>query len=498
LTRTLRLVIPFVALLSAPAAQAAAQSQLDADPALFTVMTAINCGGYDADLNSTSNHPLRHAVRQYVASKNPPSLAEVKRFFAAHRKPNPESELSQYISYALSIEGPPDFKYRFQPDELPPDVIPLAGFNELLARFYKEADLDALWQRVQPEYEKAIAAYQIPVTNALMQANAYLRNPTSGFLGRRFQIYIDLLAAPHQVQTRSYKDDFYVVVTPSPEPQTEQVRHSYLHYLLDPVAMKYSEQLAKIRGIADYAQAAPALDDAYKNDYILLATECLIKAVESRLEPGGAAKKQALVDEALREGYTMTPAFAELLPVYEKQDQAFRLYFPDLIKGVDLRKEEARLANVSFVSSIPKKLAKIAPPPPAPALTGARKTLEEAEDRYRARKLDAAKQAYLEAMRQTDEKTLHARAYYGLARIAALERDPELAQKLFEKTLELNPDAEVEAWSRVYLGRLADARQDRTAAMENYKAALSVRDAPPAARQAAERGLAQSFTKPKE
>jgi tetratricopeptide (TPR) repeat protein len=484
--------------LAAPVAQAAVQSQLDADPALFTVMTAINCAGYDADLNSTSNHPLRQVVRQYVASKNPPSLAELKLFFTAHRKPNSSAELSQYISYALSIDGPPDFKYRFQPDELPPDVIPLAGFNELLARFYKEADLEALWQKAQPEYEKAIAAYQVPVTNALVQANAYLRNPTSGFLGRRFQVYIDLLAAPHQVQTRSYKDDFYVVVTPSPEPQTDEVRHSYLHYLLDPVALKYSEQLAKVRGIADYAQGAPALDEAYKNDYILLATECLIKAVESRLEPGGAAKKQALVDEALREGYTMTPAFADLLPAYEKQDQAFRLYFPDLVKAVDLRKEEARLANVKFVSSIPGKLAKVAPPPPAPVSTGARKTLEQAEDRYRERKLDAAKQAYLEALRQTDEKPLHAKAYYGLARIAALERDPELAQKLFEKTLELNPDAEVEAWSRVYLGRLADARQDRAAATENYKAALSVRDAPPAARQAAEKGLTQSFTKPKE
>jgi tetratricopeptide (TPR) repeat protein len=112
--------------------------------------------------------------------------------------------------------------------------------------------------------------------------------------------------------------------------------------------------------------------------------------------------------------------------------------------------------------------------------------------------LDVAKQTYLEVLRQTDEKPLHAKAYYGLARIAALERDPEMSQKLFQKSLESNPDSEVQAWSHVYLGRLADARQDRAAATENYKAALAVSDAPPGARQAAEKGLAQSFTKPKE
>ena len=397
-----------------------------------------------------------------------------------------------------SIKGPPDFAYRFTPDELPPDATRLAGFDDLLRRFYKEADLEALWRKVQPAYEQAIASYQGPVTNALMQANAYLRNPTSGFLGRRFQIYIDLLAAPFQVQTRSYKDDFYVVITPSPELQVDQVRHSYLHYLLDPVAMKFAEPLARVRGMFDYAQAAPALNEAYKSDYTLMATECLIKAVESRLEPGGPSKKQALVEQDLREGFVMTPAFAEQLAAYEKQQEAFRLYFPDMVKAIDLSKEEKRLANIDFLRTAPVKLAKAPPPPPKPLLTGARKTLEDAENLYLDRKLDAAKQAYLNALQQTDEKPLHAKAFYGLARIAALQRDPEVAEKMFQRAVELSPEPDIKAWSYVYLGRLADARRDRSAATDNYKAALAVSDAPAGARQAAEKGLTQVFTRPKE
>src|SRR5208282_1241918 len=101
-----------------------------------------------------------------------------------------------------------------------------------------------------------------------------------------------------QIQTRSYRDRYFVVVTPSPEPQIDQVRHAYLHYLLDPLSLRFFEQWGRDKGLADFAQAAPALDEAYKNDFMLLATECVIKAVESRLAKG-APNKQALVSQSL-------------------------------------------------------------------------------------------------------------------------------------------------------------------------------------------------------
>ncbi len=140
---------------------------------------------------------------------------------------------------------------------------------------------------------------------------------------------MDLLGPPNQIQTRSYKSNYYVVVTPSPEPQVDQVRHAYLHFLLDPLSLRYFEQWGRDKALADYAQPAPALDDAYKNDFMLLATECVIKAVESRLARG--AKKQELVNQALSQGFVITPALAEGLAVYEKQPESLRNYFPDLL-----------------------------------------------------------------------------------------------------------------------------------------------------------------------
>lgn len=467
------------------------QNQLDVNPAMFTVMAAINAAGYDGDIHSPSNHPLRAELRAALAGKQIESLDELKRFYEAHRQKDANTELNQYISFGLSIDGPPQFKFRVPLNELPPDVFKMQGLEQILPRFYKEANLEQFWKRAQPDYEQVIAGYHGPVSRTLLEANAYLRNPTSGYLGRRFQIYIELLAPPNQVQTRNYKDDYFVVITPTPEIPIQRVEYAYLHYLLDPLSLKYSAQLDKLKSLIDYAQGAPALDDVYKNDFLLLATGSLIKAVESRLAHG-QHDRDRIVDQATREGFVLTPAFAEGLVAYEKQVEAMRLYFPDLVGGIDLRKEARRLDKVQFAAERERTKIAATAIPAQPKLTGAAKTLAQADDLYRSRDLDKAKQAYLRALEETSDKAAHAEAYYGLARIATLQKDPELAQKLFQRSLELGPDPEIKGWVYIYLGRLAAAADEPGEAAKNFRAVLAVAGASEAARAAAGKELQKS------
>ena len=490
-------VIPALlsAALAAPAFLQAQQpsqpGQLDGSQTLFTVMAAINAAGYDYNLDSNANSPLRKQVRDGIAQRHLTSVDALKKFMADHRQETPEADLNQYISFALSLQGPPDFDFWLPAQEVPPEVRKLDGLNELIASFYREADIEELWKQSQPALEAAIESYHTGVTQAVLEANAYLRNPTSGFRGRRFQIYLDLLGPPNQVQTRSYKDNYFVVVTPSAEPQIHEIRHAYLHYLLDPLSLRYFEQWGRDRALADFAQAAPALDDSYKNDFMLLATECVIKAVESRLARG--AEQQQLVNQALSQGFVIVPALADGLEAYERQPESLRNYFPDLLGLIDLDREDRRLQRANFARVAPVRKAKPAPAPPAPVLSAAAKTLAEAEDQYLGKNLEAARAGYQKALEEPGEKSDHARAYYGLARIAALSRDPELAEKLFEKTLEMSPDDETKSWTFLYLGRLSDAAGEREQAEKNYRAALAVRGVPEQVKIAAQKGLAQPF-----
>ena len=471
-----------------PASQAPQpQGQLDASPALFGVLAAINAAGYDEELNSPTNHPLRAAIRKYVQAKNPPSLPLIQRFFEAHKHEDRSRELSQYISFALATGGPPDFQFRFRTVEIPPDARSLEGFNDLMARFWKEADLDAAWRQAQPAIEEVIGRYHGPISQAVFQANAYLRNPTSGSSRRRFQVFVDLFGAPNQLHTRSYLDDYFVVITPSVQVRTEEIRHAYLHYLLDPLTLRFAKNLEKKRAIGDLAGASPILDEAYKTDFSLLAGMCLVKAVEARLAPVG--ERLALVDQAMRDGYILTAHFAEQLAVYEKQEQSMALYFPQMIDSIDLAREDKRIAQITFNDRRAVQKVKPAAPPPPPPLTGVAKMLESADALYRDRNLPGAKDAFRKVLEAEASRAAHARAWYGMARIALLEKDPETAEKLFHKAIEMDPEPDVRAWSHIYLGRLATLTDPPGDFEKEFQAALAVAGAPESAVNAAKKDL---------
>jgi tetratricopeptide (TPR) repeat protein len=466
------------------------EGQLDANESLFTVLTAINVAGYDAEIGSPSNSPARKAIREALAARKIESVYELKRFVRDHKQPDAAADLSQYISYALSVGPPPLFEPRYVNNMMPPDAAMLEGFTPLLIKFYREANIEELWKRARPEFDKIIGQYHEPVSRAVLLANAYTRNATSGFLGRRFQIYVDLMGAPNQVQTRSYVDDYFVVVTPSTELRTQDIRHAYLHYLIDPLGLKYAKQLQAKSAIGDYALAAPLLADHFKKDFVLLATESFIKAVESRID-----KKPEMANQAAREGYILAPAFAEILANdFEKQDVVLRLHFPDMIEELSFAKEEKRLENFQFATEAPGRTVRVTGEKPV-VRTNVELTLERADLSYEKRDLTHAKELYLHVLTDTAANSVHAKAYYGLARVAILERKPEVADQLFRKVLELEPDAYTKSWSLLYLARLADSQNERDQAVEHYKAALAVEGAPDSVRKAAEKGLKEAFDK---
>lgn len=466
------------------------ENEFGANPTLFATLAAINAAGYDAGLDSSLNarFQVRRQVREELQKKNIPSLPELREFYKAHKKSTDTADLSQYISFALIAGGAPDFA--LPESGVPPDVEPLRGLSPLLARFYKESNIEDLWKRSQTAYALAISQYQDPVINTLFEANGYVRNPSgSGTLGRRFQIFLGLLAAPDQVQVRSYSNNYYIVITPTNAPVANDIRDAYLSYLLDPLTFRYSMVIKEKKALDKYAQDAPALPLQYKDNFSLLVTECLIKAIDSRLIHGNADARAAFVDEAMREGYILTAEFADLLPAYEKQDEALRLYYPDLVNALDVRKVEKQLKKVQFVQSIP---ARMVAPPAQMQLSPAEDSLEKAEGLYEQHDFANAQKLFRKVFEQTTDKSMQGRAYYGLARIAVQENKKDEALDLFQRTADDNPSPAITAWSHVYLGRLALAAGDPGKANTQFKLALAIPEASEKAHEAAEKGLQSS------
>ena len=66
------------------------------------------------------------------------------------------------------------------------------------------------------------------------------------------------------MNSRNYGDDYYMVITPGNGGiKIDQVRHTYLHFILDPMLLKRANTLKRISPILDTIADAP-LDESYK------------------------------------------------------------------------------------------------------------------------------------------------------------------------------------------------------------------------------------------
>jgi hypothetical protein len=77
-----------------------------------------------------------------------------------------------------------------------------------------------------------------------------------------------------------------------------------------------------------------------------------------------------------------------------------------------------------------------------------------------------------------------------------MQRQPGAAIGDFQATLDTSKDPRMLAWSHIYLGRLYDVNDERQKALTEYQAALTVRDAQPDTKAAAEKGLKEPFVAP--
>jgi tetratricopeptide (TPR) repeat protein len=88
------------------------------------------------------------------------------------------------------------------------------------------------------------------------------------------------------------------------------------------------------------------------------------------------------------------------------------------------------------------------------------------------------------------------RALFVLAQVAVANRNMDGARDNFQKAIETAKDPKVIGWSHVYLGRILDLKEEREAALVEYRAALTTGAELPEIKAAAERGLAQAYEPP--
>jgi tetratricopeptide (TPR) repeat protein len=255
------------------------------------------------------------------------------------------------------------------------------------------------------------------------------------------------------------------------------------------MADKHPSAVKRLDPLLQSVKRAP-LDENFKTDISLLVTECLVRAIEIRTtgnkQTAEAMRLQA-VDDAVKQGYILTRYFYTALVAFEKDPAGLRAAYADILEGIDIKQQQKAANEVQFAQVTSPELVQL-------SRLEDRRMLMTAEKRLAAGDPKGAQELAQQAL---DKKIGdEGRALFILAQVAVANKDREGALANFQKAIQSSKDPKVVAWSHVYLGRIQDMKENREAAMNEYRAALTSGGDMPEVKAAAERGLQQAYEPP--
>jgi tetratricopeptide (TPR) repeat protein len=506
---------------------------LETSEPLFYLAAALNACGYDASLDLSA--PIRTTIRQEVNQALTTS-AEARdardalcTYIQQHTLADSGRNLAQYVSLAVYLKPPPELTPIADETELPADSTQVVNILPLLRTFGESIHLHAIWVNHRADYEDLVNRVHDPLTKMVLNTNIYLGLPVSSYDGRRFLILLEPMLAPTATNARIYANDFLVVASPAGDPlgavHMDLVRHTYLHYEVEPLVYARASAMDRLLPLLKSVQDAP-LEFTFKSDIVALITECLIKAIEARTMDVGLAKpkrpdvvhqradlerfdaeiaaydKQAEivrhqnVQLAVRQGWVLVDYFYDKLGAMEKDNISLKEDIGEMVYGMDVQRELHKDLQVTFLPQGSNDLVRRVP--------RQLKGLDLAEMKLLKGDVDGAQVMADDALKANPNDV---QANYLAGRIELIQGNPDDALVHLNKTLTLAKDPRTLAWAHIYLGRLWDIARDpdhpdverpeRPKAIAEYKAALTVRDALPDTKAAAEKGIKEPFALPK-
>jgi len=474
---------------------------VDGSEAMFTTICALLAAGFESNVSSDNWTAFRAQMRERLRQQQGPAVEAVREFYRQHELRDPGATLSRYLWFGL-VSGPaPAFQSVLRRDELPPEVIALEGFSEILSNYYQEQKIGQLWRQVQPIYNREIERLHDPVSQIVFVASGYLREILDPSRPRSFAIIVEPLVGRIS-NVRNFGDHYALVLSGGEEIPTDVVRHAFLHFLLDPLPLMYSHVTAVKRPIFEKAATAPRLAPDLKDDFASYFAECTVRAVELKLKRMSPGEREAAMSRDDKDGYVLVKPLFGALPKFENSEPSMKLFFADLVRAIDTGAEVKRIAAMKFA---PAERAKSddetaaeevarkrnAAPTTVPNDADVITALTEGERRIAEKNPRAAEASFQKVLTKYPDQ---ARAWYGIGLVAMLDHDAVRAKQVFGRLTTgehaATQDPMVLAWAHVYLARIYEDEGNSDVAKMEYQSVLNVDGGPEQAKQAAQKGLA--------
>jgi hypothetical protein len=360
-------------------------SLISAEP-VFIMAAALNACGYDDGLEESA--PIRKRVRDEMNLALAKSEdARKKRdhlclYIAQHRMTGDARDIAQYISLSLYLTPPPEMEIAVELSEMPPDSTQVVEVVPLLRDFVTAVDLHGIWLVVHPIYDKEADLLHDPLSKMIVSTNLYLKMPAETYNGRRFVVVIEPMLSPRTINARIYGTDYVVVVSPvNGTVRMSDVRHTYLHYMIEPLLYLRTNALSRTQPILKQIHEAP-MEYRYRSDTVALTVECLIKAIEARIMDTGIPvyKIPANIDRSelpryererlayqqkvesvritamrhdMTQGFVLTQYFYEQMVKFEKDPASLKDTIGEMVYSMDI---DQQVHGAFDISSSTRKL----------------------------------------------------------------------------------------------------------------------------------------------
>src|SRR5215469_186096 len=458
---------------------AASAVTVDGSEAMFTTMCALLAAGFESNVSADNWSAFRAQMRERLRQQQGPAVDAVRQFYRQHELRDPGATLSRYLWFGL-VSGPaPSFQPILRRDELPPEVIALLGFSELLSSYYREQKIGDLWRQVQPIYNREIQRLQEPLTQIVFTTTAYLREILEPYGTRKFTVVIEPLVG-RITNVRNFGDHYALVLSGAENVPQDVVRHAFLHFMLDPLPLMYPHVIAVKHPLYEAAAKAPRLGSDLKDDFPSYFAECTVRAVELKMKKMSPGEREVALGRNDADGYVLVRPLVTALEGFEKSEPSMKRYFPDLIRSIDEKAEAKRLTTLQFApadagqadDAAAEAIArrKKALPTTVPNDAEVIAALTEGERQIAAKNSRAAEASFKKVLVKYPDQP---RAWFGLGVVAYLDHDAARAKEVFGRLTTgehaATGDPRVLAWSHVYLARIYDYEGNSSVAKTEYE-----------------------------
>jgi hypothetical protein len=296
--------------------------KIEPDRRLIVVLASLEAAGLETPLTE-KGRDFRQKLRTDLATFNPDLQQKMKFFVEQYKKRHAqksEAELvAPFISMAYALGPVPDLNEPTRATDLPGDLLEVLDFSPYVRQFYrspikvadgaaeKTTTVGARIEEYYKEYQATGDALRPSTVRMVRDLLDYLHTRPQLIYSeqiktevqkgkkqtisqtetrertRRFYIVPDLLAQSGTINFRNIGDDYYAIVPPGTDLSESEVRRAYLQFVLDPIILKNSKDIATSRdGIKLLLDERRKTNPDISPDIYLAVSRSLVAAVDAR------------------------------------------------------------------------------------------------------------------------------------------------------------------------------------------------------------------------